>query len=277
VTIEAVTIEIGVVLPTSTPDPARPILGDVRDAARLAEDLGLGSVWSTDHLVASAPILDSTVVLSTAAAVTERITIGFGVMLLALRPVAWAAKQISTLQYVSGGRVVLGVGTGNPAHGDAGWRAAGVPFEGRGRRTDEALRILPSLVAGEPTMLADGSTVTLAPGSKVPRIVVAGNGTSALRRAAEFGDGWACIGLTPDEVAAKRAILEGFAAPRGRKTPLATVVAPALDPDPSRAAAELAAYADVGVERVILAPSGVDWRQGYEYAATILSKMPSGS
>ena len=56
----------------------------------------LGSVWCTDHLLASAPILDSPVVLATAAAVTSRITIGFGVMLLALRPVAWAAKQIST-------------------------------------------------------------------------------------------------------------------------------------------------------------------------------------
>jgi alkanesulfonate monooxygenase SsuD/methylene tetrahydromethanopterin reductase-like flavin-dependent oxidoreductase (luciferase family) len=256
-------------LPTSTPDPVRPILGDVRDSARLAEDLGLDSIWSTDHLVASAPILDSTVVLATAAAVTERIKIGFGVMLLALRPVAWAAKQISTLQYVSGGRLVLGVGTGNPVHGDIGWRAAGAPYEGRGRRTDEALRILPSLVAGEPTVLADGSTVTLAPGSSVPRIVVAGNGTSALRRAAEFGDGWACIGLTPGEVAANLVTLDELAARHGRKAPRATVVAPDLDSDPKRAASQLIVYADIGVERVILAPSGPDWRQGYEHAAAL--------
>jgi len=118
-----VSIEIGVILPTSTPDPAQPILGDVRESARFAEEAGLDSVWSTDHVIASAPILDSTVVLATAAAVTGRVKIGFGVMLLALRPVAWAAKQISTLQYVSGERVLLGVGTGNPAHGDTGWRA----------------------------------------------------------------------------------------------------------------------------------------------------------
>ena len=107
-----VTIKIGVILPTSTPDPAKPILGDVRASARLAEAIGLDSVWSTDHLVASAPMLESTVVLATAAAVTDRITIGFGVMLLALRPVAWEAKQISTLQQVSGNRILLGVGTG---------------------------------------------------------------------------------------------------------------------------------------------------------------------
>lgn len=70
-------LEIGVILPTSTPDPERPILGDVREAARYAESVGLDSVWSTDHLVASAPLLDSSVVLATAAAVTERITVGY--------------------------------------------------------------------------------------------------------------------------------------------------------------------------------------------------------
>ena len=91
-------IKIGVFLPVSTPDPSRPILGDVRASARFAEQAGLDSVWTTDHLIASAPMLDATVVLATAAAVTERITIGFGVMLLALRPAAWAAKQISSLQ-----------------------------------------------------------------------------------------------------------------------------------------------------------------------------------
>ena len=109
-------------------------------------------------------MLDSTVVLATAAAVTDRITIGFGVMLLALRPVAWAAKQISTLQYVSGDRIVLGVGTGNPAHGDIGWRAADVPYENRGPLTDEALRVLPGLVTGQATVLGDAGS-DLAPGS----------------------------------------------------------------------------------------------------------------
>src|SRR5699024_7049187 len=131
-------LEIGVLLPTSTPDPEQPFLGDVRASARAAEEIGLDSIWTTDHLVASAPILDSTVVISTAAAVTERIGIGFNVMLLALRPVAWAAKQIATLQYMSGDRITLGVGTGNPAHGDIGWRAAGMSYEDRGRRTDAA-------------------------------------------------------------------------------------------------------------------------------------------
>src|SRR5271154_5690768 len=100
-----VAIKMGVILPASTPDPEHPIIGDIRASARFAEQLGLASVWTTDHLVASAPMLDSSVVLATAAAVTERITIGYGVMLLALRPAAWAAKQISSLQSLSGNRV----------------------------------------------------------------------------------------------------------------------------------------------------------------------------
>jgi alkanesulfonate monooxygenase SsuD/methylene tetrahydromethanopterin reductase-like flavin-dependent oxidoreductase (luciferase family) len=179
-------VAIGVILPTSTPDPADPIMGDVRASARFAEQLELDSIWSADHLVASAPILDSTTVLATAAAVTDRIAIGFGVMLLALRPVAWAAKQISTLQHLSGDRLVLGIGTGNPAHGDIGWRAAGVSYGDRGHRTDEALRVLPALVTGRTGVLDDGLQVRLAPGSSMPPVLIAGNGEKARRRAARL-------------------------------------------------------------------------------------------
>jgi alkanesulfonate monooxygenase SsuD/methylene tetrahydromethanopterin reductase-like flavin-dependent oxidoreductase (luciferase family) len=270
--IDGMSIEIGVILPTSTPDPAQPILGDVRESARFAEEVGLDSVWATDHLVASAPMLDSTVVLATAAAVTDRITIGFNVLLLALRPVAWAAKQVSTLQYVSGDRLVLGVGTGNPAHGDIGWRAAGVSFAGRGERTDEALRVLPDLVTGKQATL-DGVEVALAPGSAMPPVVVAGNGRPARRRAATYGDGWASIGLSPEQVAEGLAEIGALAADRGRPAIRATIVAPELDSDPRRAAEQVAAYEEAGVERVILAPTGTDWRRGYEFAARLRSGL----
>lgn len=262
------TLELGVILPTSTPDPGRPILGDVRDSARFAEEVGLDSVWSTDHLIASAPILDSSVVLATAAAVTERITVGFNVMLVALRPVAWAAKQVNTLQLVSGGRIVLGVGTGNPAHGDTGWRAAGVDFAERGRLTDEALRVLPDLIAGKPTVLADGVEASLSPGSAVPPIVVAGNGRPAQRRAARYGDGWATIAMSPEEVRTSLTEINRLAAEHERPAIRATVVAPPLDADPQRAADQLAEYDAAGTERVILAPTG-DWRSDYEYAAKL--------
>jgi alkanesulfonate monooxygenase SsuD/methylene tetrahydromethanopterin reductase-like flavin-dependent oxidoreductase (luciferase family) len=262
-----------VMLPTSTPDPRQPILAEVGTSARFAEDHGLDSIWATDHLIASAPMLDSTVVLAVAAAVTERITIGFGVMLLALRPVAWAAKQISTLQHVSGDRLALGVGTGNPAHGDIGWRAAGVSFQDRGDRTDQALRVLPALVTGQVAVLDDGLAVTLAPGATMPPVLIAGNGAKARRRATEFGDGWACIGLSARDVAEAEAELTSLAAHHGRPAPRATVVGPTLDPDPKRAASQLAEYAAAGTERVILSPTGPDWRGDYEFAARVRAEL----
>lgn len=248
-------------------------MGDVRASARLAEELNLDSVWSTDHVIASAPILDSSVVLATAAAVTDRITIGYGVMILALRPVAWAAKQITTLQYVSGNRIVLGVGTGNPAHGDIGWRAAGVPFKDRGRRTDEALQVLPALVTGQSATLAPDLEAAIAPGSVMPPVLIAGNGDRALRRAAAYGDGWLSIGLPPEGVAAGLATLGQLAAEHDRPVPSASVVGPALDSDPGKAAAQLAAYAAAGTERVILAPSGTDWQRDYEFAGQVQAAL----
>ncbi|MGV9587240.1 LLM class flavin-dependent oxidoreductase [Nocardia farcinica] len=262
-------MEIGVILPTSTPDPARPILGDVRASARFAEEIGLDSVWSTDHLIAGAPMLDSTVVLATAAAVTERIRIGYGVLLLALRPAAWAAKQIASLQYVSGDRLLLGIGTGNPAHGDIGWRAAGASFAERGRTTDAALRVLPDLIAGRTTALPDGNEVALSPGATVPPVLVAGDGPRARRRAAEFAQGWIAIAATPEQAAAGGRELAELAAGFGRPTPGITVVAPPLGQDSNRWPELLAQYADAGVERLTLAPTGPDWRADYETAAKV--------
>lgn len=260
------TIELGVFLPTATPDL---IPGDIRASARYAEQLGLESVWATDHLIASAPMLDSTVALATAAAVTDRIRIGYGVMLLALRPVAWAAKQISTLQHVSDNRLIVGVGTGNPAHGDIGWRAAGTSFAERGARTDEALRLLPGLVTGAPTTLADGLEVTLAPAAAMPPILVGGNGTRARERAAAYGDGWVVIAPTLDQLRADAAELGRLAAHHHRPTPAITVVAPALSTDPAHAADQLTVLAAAGVERAILPPAGPDWRQNYDFVAKL--------
>ena len=140
-------------------------------------------------------------------------------MLLALRTPAWAAKQISTLQHVSGNRIALGVGTGNPAHGDIGWRAAGMSFADRGRRTDESLQVLPALVTGQPAVLGDGLEVTLSPGAPMPPVLIAGNGERAMRRAAAYGDGWISVGLRPEEVASSLSALGELAAGYGRPMP----------------------------------------------------------
>ena len=265
-------MQLGTFLPTSTPDPEHPILGDIAGAARFAEEVGLDVVWATDHLVPSAPMVDSTVTLATAAAVTERIGIGYGVMLLALRPAAWAAKQISSLQYTSGDRLLLGVGTGNPVHGDIAWRAAGLPFDKRGRDTDNSLRVLPDLISGRAATLPDGTEVTLAPGSAVPPILVAGNGPRAMRRAAEFAGSWLAIGLTPDEASSARKQLTEFAETYDRPAPTVSVITQ-LPADLAQATDTLAAYAAAGVEHLIAPPADSDWHAGYEFAAAARSAL----
>lgn len=172
-------MNVGITLPASESPGA---------FAKHAEEVGLESVWTGDHLIALAPKLDSTLLLAQAAATTSRLRLGFGVLILALRPVAWAAKQIATLQNLSDNRVVLGVGTGGAMHGDVAWRALGLPYEERLPRTYAALATLPDLVAGRPATV-DGEKVTLAPGAPMPPVLI-GGGTAAMHRAARHGYGW---------------------------------------------------------------------------------------
>ncbi len=124
---------------------------DLSAVARHVEGAGLDGVFVGDHLAAAVPQADSTLALAVAAAATMRIRVGFGVMVLALRHPAWAAKQIASLQQLSGNRVILGVGLGGAVHGTAAWDAVGVPYQDRGARTDAALGILHGLISGEPT------------------------------------------------------------------------------------------------------------------------------
>jgi alkanesulfonate monooxygenase SsuD/methylene tetrahydromethanopterin reductase-like flavin-dependent oxidoreductase (luciferase family) len=178
-------LKIGVMLHAGAEGRA----ADTPEQARHAERLGLDGIFVGDHLKPAGPYPESVVVLAAAAGVTERIQLGFGVMILALRHPAWAAKQVAALQHVSGGRVVLGVGTGGVMHGTEAWEAVGVPWGERGRRTDEALALLPGLISGETVELPSGASITLSPGAEVPPILVAGNSPAALRRAIRHGVG----------------------------------------------------------------------------------------
>jgi alkanesulfonate monooxygenase SsuD/methylene tetrahydromethanopterin reductase-like flavin-dependent oxidoreductase (luciferase family) len=223
---------IGVFLPTMSERSDSP--GDVVAAARHAEDLGFESAWVVDQLIAGTgvPFVDSTVALGAAAGVTSRIRLAFGVMILALRPVVWAAKQAASLQQVSGGRLLLGVGVGGDRH-DRSWDAAGVPRRERGRRTEAALAVLPELVAGK-TVPVDGRPIQLAPGVAVPPIVVGGMAEAALARAARWGDGWFTLPLPAAQIAPAAERLAEIAADLGRRVPAITgSVSVAMDGDPA--------------------------------------------
>ena len=133
-------VDVGAALPEATAPGAA--LPDVAGLARLAERAGLDCLWAEDRLMAGQmSVLDSSLTLAAAAAVTDRIAIGFSVYVPSLRPLAWAAKQIASLQHIAGsGRLRLGVGLGGGPEQE--YHAAGFYREHRARRTDEFLRLL---------------------------------------------------------------------------------------------------------------------------------------
>lgn len=292
---------IGVFLPTMVERGER--LADVATAARHAEDLGFESAWAVDQLVGrtGVPFVDSTVALGVAAGATSRLRLAYGVMILPLRPVVWAAKQVASLQEASHGRVLLGVGVGGDRH-ELSWAAAGVSRRQRGRATDDALAVLPDLVAGKAVAL-DDRTVRLAPGTPVPPIIIGGMSEAALAPTATHGDGWFALPVPPADLAPAIDRLGELADERGRPAPAVTasVMAsiagdPALpdraglerrltDPDgmygmpagaiddmvltggPAAVADRIAALADLGAERVVLTLAGGDWMRQAELAA----------
>ncbi|HVT66633.1 MAG TPA: LLM class flavin-dependent oxidoreductase, partial [Trebonia sp.] len=137
-------IKFGVLLPTfETGDGAPPLVA----GARRAEELGFDGVWAGDHLLSPAPVLDSLCALSAAAAVTGRVELGLSVLQLGLRPPAWAAKQLATVDALAPGRLRLGIGVGGEFPEE--FTASGTDIRTRGARLDEIMSVLPALLRGE--------------------------------------------------------------------------------------------------------------------------------
>jgi alkanesulfonate monooxygenase SsuD/methylene tetrahydromethanopterin reductase-like flavin-dependent oxidoreductase (luciferase family) len=288
-------IKIGVILPSV--DVQRTEHLDLRAAARYAEEAGLDSIWMGDHLATGQATLEATIGLATAAAVTERVAIGVSVFVPAVRPLAWAAKQIASLQYVSDDRLILGVGSGG---GEEQWRAAEVPFAERGRRTDRALRALPDLLAGKQVDIAAGAAVQLAPAVARPRFWVGNDSAVARRRAAQLGDGWFPSLVPVEEVAsgrehlveladryartvptiaiggvsaggaddaAVRALAAGIAG--GYGMPYDRALSLPLTGTAEQAADQLGRYADAGASHAVLGVGGTDWRTQVDHLAAV--------
>ena len=188
-------MHFGVILPNygkdSSPD-------GIRRAAEVAEELGFDSVWATEHIIVGRGALDPygrvydpIVTLGWLAGRTERIGLGTSIVILPLHNPMHLAKEVATLQELSGGRVTLGVGMG--WHTDE-FEFMGVEFKGRGRRGDEAIRLMRALWNGERDF--DGrywsfhdATAEPHP-SPPPEIWVGGSSDRAVRRARELGEAW---------------------------------------------------------------------------------------
>jgi len=181
-----------------------------------AERLGFHSVWAGDHLAlprapttpypygddagllpADVSLLDPFAVLAAVAGRTTRVRLGFGVTVLPYRHPLVVAKLVASIDALSNGRVILGVGTGWMPEEFA---AVGADFRARGRDTDAGLAYLRrAFTDGE----VDGMTVLPVPVQRPgPPIWVGGIAPVALRRAVEFADGWNAPYADPERVAA---------------------------------------------------------------------------
>jgi len=198
---------VGLVLPTF-PQSGRLDAGLLRATVADADALGVDALWACDHLFWHGPVLEALTTLAVAAGTGTGCTLGTAVLQLALRDPAVVAKAVASLQELSGGRLVLGVGAG--AH-EGEFAAAGADFARRGATLDAALDELARLWAPGDERYAQRP----AP-ERVP-IWVGGSGDPAVRRAARRGDGWIPMFLSPDALRSRYRQLDAEIVLAGRQ------------------------------------------------------------
>jgi probable F420-dependent oxidoreductase len=248
--------------PLGAPDTMQTIL-------RCLEDAGFESAWTGEHVVAidpqeppspvppDFPMLDTVASLSYAAAVTSRLKLGSGIILLAQRNPVVLAKELSSIDVLSGGRLVFGVGVG---YVKREFDVIGVPYEERGARVDDhidAIRTLwtedrPSFT-GRFTTIVGVQSKPMPVQSPHPPIIIGGMSPAAYRRAIARGDGWYGFNQTEEQAAAsieglRRAAAEAGAAARFDELEISVTPQGEMSPD------RVKRYEDLGVSRLILLP-----------------------
>ena len=209
-------MKLGILLPTrrlvmegGTPEAFRQVL----DLAQTAERAGLDSVWVGDSLTAK-PRLEPLTTLTAVASHTERVRLGTAVLLAALRHPVHLAHQAATLDFISGGRLVLGAGVGgafNEAQ-QTEWENAGVDSKTRATRFEEVVQLVRALTTGKPVTFSGEhfvlEDVQIAPASPqengVPFLVAAhwrSGRERQFERVARLGSGVVSISDYPDEYA----------------------------------------------------------------------------
>jgi len=238
--------------------------------ARRCEELGYDSWWAGEHVVLPSPrvapapmnptdpILDPMVHLAFVAAATERMLLGTGIIILPQRHPLVLAKQIASLDVLSGGRFLFGVGVG---YLGPELEAIGVPMSERASRTDDHLSAMRTLWYDDAPVSFDGAHTHFAGIDAHPRpthtvpIVVGGRTGGAHRRAVEQGHGWYGFFVDPEQAAEQVAGLRAAAERYERPGHLGELEI-SVTPSGPVTADMVRAYADAGVDRLIVYPVG---------------------
>jgi probable F420-dependent oxidoreductase len=253
---------------------------DVQAVVRLAvraEELGFDSVWVHDHVfnvdrifdrIGGRPYYEPLTILSYVAALTRRVALGTSVLVLPYHNPIRLAKIAATLDQLSGGRLILGVGVGSiPQESEA----MGSPYTERGAITDEALAVMKELWTQDDPKFEGaysrfaGMKFSLKPWQKphIP-LVIGGNSRAAIRRAVRLGNGWQPLGLSPEDLQRGMAYLREQARVAGRDVAEVSVSLAlslgdgpagryALGTDPAQIRQTAQAFAGLGVGQLIIA------------------------
>lgn len=230
-----------------------PTVADTRKLVRAAEEGGFSAIAVGDHLAFALPILDPFVQLAQVVALSDTLKVQTSVYLLPLRHPVPVAKQAATLDRVSGGRFVFGLGVGGEFPGE--FAAAGVPHNQRGARLNEGIAVLRKLWTGEPVahegrFFSFPETQMLPtpaqPGG--PPIWVGGRTEAAFRRAGTLCDGYISYVVTPEQY---RAAMESIG---------------------SHFEASKRTLAEYGTSHLLFMRLGKTYEEAYEAANALLSK-----
>jgi probable F420-dependent oxidoreductase len=255
------------------------------DLACRAEELGVDSVWVHDHVfnvghvfdrIGGKPYYEPLTLLSFVAARTRRVRLGTSVLVLPYHNPVRLAKAAATLDVLSGGRLIMGVGVGLI---EKEIRAMGSPYAERGAFADEAIAVMRALwTQDEPRFDGkfsrfDGMKFSPKPLQKpsIP-VVIGGISRAAIRRAARLGDGWQPLGMSPEALGQGIAMLREEARAAGRdvaRIPVSIAMSlaaaragrHALGTTPAEIIQNAKAYASLGVETLIVSANTSDPRE----------------
>jgi probable F420-dependent oxidoreductase len=239
--------------------------------ARGAEEAGFATLWAGEHVVmvdrpgsrypyaedgriavpSDADWLDPLVLFGFVAAVTTRIRLATGVLLLPEHNPVTVAKRVASIDVLSGGRFALGVGIGWSAEEFA---ALGVPFAGRGRRTEEYVEAMRVLWRDDVASFSaahvgfDRVRCYPKPVRRAVPVVFGGNGDRALRRVAEHGDGWYGFNVALGELPERLEVLRAACVAAGRGDSTVDTAVALADAGPE----DLARVEDLGVDELVV-------------------------
>jgi alkanesulfonate monooxygenase SsuD/methylene tetrahydromethanopterin reductase-like flavin-dependent oxidoreductase (luciferase family) len=202
--------------------PWAPRIDELVDLVKLIDDSGYDSLWVGDHISFPVAILDPLLQLAQAAVVSRRLTLGTSVLLLPLRHPTPVAKQVITLDHLTEGRFILGVGVGGEFPRE--YAACDVPHNQRGARLAEGVTVLRKFFFGQPVthhgkFYGPFEDVPMKPPPRQPNgppIWFAGRKEPALRRIGRLGDGYLAYVITPDMYRSALTTIEQAAEQAGR-------------------------------------------------------------